>query len=174
MVLIRLAGAQDAPAIAALYAPFVATSRASFEEVAPDADEIARRITNGPIRYPWIVGCEDDRLIGFASSTAFRQRSAYRWTVETGVYVHPDAHRRGTARALLTRLLDELAARGFVSVVAGITLPNEASAALHEALGYAQVGQIRGAGFKLGSWADIGYWQKDLGERITPPAEPQS
>ena len=174
MVLIRAASAEDAAAIAVLYRPFVEQSRASFEEVAPVAAEVARRISGGEIDYPWLVAEIDGTVTGFTSSTAFRQRSAYRWAVETGVYVAPEAQRRGVARALGARLINELTARGFVTAVAGITLPNGASVALHEALGYVQVGQIVGAGYKLGAWADIGYWQRDLAERCNPPSEPRT
>ena len=172
MVLIRAATVEDAVAIAAIYRPFVEDSRSSFEEVAPDAAEVARRIAGGEIDYPWLVAEIDGVVVGYSSSTAFRQRSAYRWAVETGVYVAPEAQRRGVARALGARLIDALTARGFVTAVAGITLPNGASVALHEALGYVQVGQIVGAGYKLGAWADIGYWQRDLAERCNPPGEP--
>ena len=172
MVLIRAANVADAAAIAALYRPYVEETRASFEEAAPGAAEIARRIAGGEIAYPWLVAEIDAIVVGYSSSTAFRQRSAYRWAVETGVYVAPEVQRRGIARALGARLIDELSARGFVTAVAGITLPNGASIALHEALGYAQVGQIVGAGYKLGAWADIGYWQRDLAERCNPPTEP--
>lgn len=172
MVLIRAATVGDAVAIAAIYRPFVEESRASFEEVAPDAAEVARRMAGGEIDYPWLVAEIDGAVVGYTSSTAFRQRSAYRWAVETGVYVAPEAQRRGVARALGARLIDALSARGFVTAVAGITLPNGPSVALHEALGYVQAGQIVGAGYKLGAWADIGYWQRDLAERCNPPGEP--
>lgn len=172
MVLIRAATVEDAVAIAALYAPFVATSPATFEEIAPDGAEMARRIAGGEIAYPWFVAEVDGIVVGYTSSTAFRTRSAYRWAVETGVYVAPEAQRRGIARTLAARLIEELRARRFVTAVASITLPNDASVGLHEALGYAQVGRVKGAGYKLGAWADIGYWQRDLAERSVPPGEP--
>lgn len=174
MVLIRSAGLADAAAIARVYAPFVEQSRASFEEVAPDADEIGQRLAGGVIRYPWFVAEIDEAVVGFTSSTAFRQRSAYRWAVETGVYVSQELQRRGVARALMQRQIAELSRRGFVTAIASITLPNTASVGFHEALGYTNVGLIRGAGFKLGQWADIGYWQRDLSERLAPPPEPLS
>ena len=169
---IRRAEADDAAAIAALYAPFVATSQATFEEVPPDADEVARRMSGGGIAYPWLVAEEDGRLLGYASSGCFRQRSAYRWAVETGVYVTEDAQRRGVARALMAGLIDALVEAGFVTAIASISLPNAASAGLHEALGYTLAGRIKAPGYKLGEWVDIGYWQRDLAERIVPPREP--
>lgn len=169
---IRRARADDAAAIAALYAPFVATSQATFEEVPPDAAEVARRISGREIDYPWLVADEDGRLLGYASSNCFRQRSAYRWAVETGVYVAEAAQRRGVARALMAGLIDALVEAGFVAAIASISLPNAASAGLHEALGYALAGRIKAPGYKLGEWVDIGYWQRDLAERMVPPREP--
>lgn len=172
MVLIRRAVADDAAAIAAIYAPFVDTSRASFEELPPDPEEMARRMAGGERVYPWLVAQVSGRVVGFSNSTAFRQRSAYRWTVETGIYVAPERQRHGVGRTLGLAMIEELARRGYASAVASITLPNEPSVALHEALGYSSVGGIRGAGFKLGAWADIGYWQRDLAARLVPPGEP--
>ena len=172
VVLIRAATAADAAAIAEIYRPFVDTSRASFEELPPDAKEMARRMIGGDRVYPWLVAEADGAVIGYSSATAFRQRSAYRWTVETGIYVAPQSQRRGIGRALGLKMIEELTRRGYASAVASITLPNPPSVALHERLGYASVGGIRGAGFKLGAWADIGYWQRDLAERRVPPVEP--
>lgn len=172
MVLIRRASAADAAAIAAIYAPFVTESQATFEETAPDAAEIERRIAGTGIAYPWLIGEADGALLGYASSGGFRQRSAYRWAVETGVYVASHAQRRGIACALLAQLIEALTRAGFVTAIASISLPNAASAGLHEALGYRHTGTIRAPGYKLGEWVDIAYWQRDLAERKVPPAEP--
>lgn len=168
---IRRTGLDDAVAIAALYAPFVATSQATFEEVPPDAAEVARRISGGEIDYPWLVAEEDGRLLGYASSGCFRQPSAYRWAVETGVYIAESAQRRGVARALMAGLIDALVEAGFVTAIASVSLPNAASAGLHEALGYTLAGRIRAPGYKLGAWVDIEYWQRHLAERVVPPRE---
>ena len=164
--------ASDAAAIAAIYAPYVATSTATFEEVAPDATEVARRMAGDGIAYPWLVAEEAGVLLGYASSGCFRTRSAYRWSVETGVYVAPAAQRRGVARALMEALIDDLTRAGFVTAIASISLPNTSSVALHEALGYSLAGTIRAPGHKLGQWIDIGYFQRDLAERTEPPVEP--
>jgi L-amino acid N-acyltransferase YncA len=172
MVLIRLAAAGDAAAIAAIYAPFVEGSSATFEEIVPSASEMARRIAGEPLGYPWLVAVEDGAVLGYASSGCFRTRSAYRWSVETGVYVAQDAQRRGIARALTERLLEVLEERGFVTAIASISLPNAASVAFHEALGFKRAGTIRAPGYKLGQWIDIGYFQRDLAERTEPPREP--
>lgn len=170
--LIRLASAADAAAIAAIYAPYVTDTPVSFEEEAPDAAEMARRIEgDGRGLYPWLVAEEGGRIIGFASSSAFRSRPAYRWTVETGVYLAEAGRGRGIGRLLMQRLLDLLERQGFVAVVAGITLPNAASVALHERLGFTPCATYRETGFKLGQWRDVGVWARDLAPRANPPAE---
>lgn len=169
-VLIRLAGAADAAAIAAIYRPYVEDSWISFEEVAPEPAEIARRM-NRPI-HPWLIAEEDGRVVGYAATSPMRDRAAYRWSVETGLYLVGDAQGRGLGRRLLSAHLDLLERQGFVTIVAGIALPNEASVALHEKLGFALSGIERGVGFKRGRWVDVGRWQKDLAPRTAVPADP--
>ena len=172
MVLIRPATVEDSVAVAAIYAPFVTGSTATFEEVPPGAADVARRIAGDGRPYPWLVAEADGALLGYASSGPFRMRSAYRWSVETGVYVAEAAQRRGVARALLERMIGALTDAGFVTAIASISLPNGPSVALHEAAGYRLAGKIRAPGYKLGEWVDIGYWQRDLAERGVPPREP--
>jgi phosphinothricin acetyltransferase len=169
--LIRLATEADAAAIAAIYRPYVDGSRISFEEDAPDAAEVAQRMAS-PI-HPWLVAEEDRRVLGYASTSPMRNRRAYRWSVETGIYLNPDARGRGLGRQLLSAHLDLLERQGFVTVIAGIALPNEASVALHEKRGFTLSGIERGVGFKLGAWVDVGRWQKDLAPRTPAPAEPR-
>lgn len=170
-VLIRLAREGDAAAIAAIYRPYVEGSRISFETEPPDADEIGQRMGN-PI-HPWLVAEVDGTVVGYASTSAMRNRAAYRWSVETGIYLSADAQGGGLGRALLSAHLELLKRQGFVTVIAGIALPNEASVALHEKLGFALAGIERGVGFKLGQWVDVGRWQKDLVPRSASPAEPR-
>jgi phosphinothricin acetyltransferase len=169
-VLIRLAGEDDAAALAAIYRPYVEDSRISFEESAPDAAEMARRM-RGDL-YPWLLAEDEGRTLGYAASSAFRARPAYRWVVETGLYLAADAQGRGIGRALLSQLLDLLTRQGFVSAVGAIALPNDASVALHEKLGFTRSGTYRKVGFKLGEWIDVGLWQKDLAPRSATPIDP--
>ena len=170
-VLIRAAGRQDAAAIAAIYRPYVEDSCISFEEVAPAADDIAARMTN-PL-HPWLVAEVGGEVVGYASTSPMRNRSAYRWSVETGVYLESSAQGRGLGRALLVAHLELLERQGFVTAIAGISLPNDASVGLHESLGFSLSGVERGVGFKLGQWVDVGRWQKDLAPRCPTPAEPR-
>ena len=167
---IRLAEASDAPAIAAIYRCYVENSHFTFEEVAPDAAEIASRMANSI--HGWPVAVEDGLVLGYASTSPMRNRAAYRWSVETGIYFSAGARRRGLGTQLLQAHLELLERQGFVTAVAGIALPNEASVALHEKLGFELSGIERGVGFKLGRWVDVGRWQRDLAPRASRPREP--
>jgi len=169
--LIRLATDADAAAIAALYRPYVEDSRISFEEEAPNAAEVAQRMAS-PI-HPWLVAEEHGLMLGYASTSPMRNRRAYRWSVETGIYLDSAAQGRGLGRQLLSALLELLQRQGFVTVIAGIALPNDASVALHEKLGFTLSGIERGVGFKLGEWVDVGRWQRDLAPRTATLAEPR-
>ena len=170
---IRPAAAADAAAIAALYAPYVAGTTISFEEQAPDADEMRRRMLEGGDRYPWLVAEAEGKVVGFACACAFRARSAYRFVVETSVYVGEGHCGRGIGRGLYVPLLDGLTGQGFTQAIAAISLPNPASVALHESLGFDPAGVYRQVGWKLGGWIDVGLWQRGLAAPSTPPAEPR-
>jgi len=171
-VLIRLAGPSDAAAIAAIYRPYVEGSRISFEESAPGGDEMAARMAS-PL-HPWLVAEEDGRVLGYASSSPYHRRPAYRWTVETSVYVAADVQGRGIGGQLLSNLIELLKRQGFVTAIAAIALPNPISIALHERLGFEPSGTYRGVGFKLDEWTDVSLWQRDLAPRQAAPAEPVS
>ena len=168
--MIRLATGADSAAIAGIYRPYVERSHFTFEEVAPDAADIAARLDN-PL-HPWLVVQVDERIVGYASTSPMRNRAAYRWSVETGIYLAADAQGRGLGRRLLEAHLDLLKRQGMVTAIAGIALPNEASVALHEKLGFTLSGIERGVGYKFGQWVDVGRWQKDLSPRTDAPAEP--
>ena len=167
---IRLARETDAAAIASIYRPYVEGTCISFEEAPPDEAEIVRRMRS-PI-HPWLVLEEGGHVLGYASTSPMRDRAAYRWSVETGIYLAPEAHGRGLGRQLLSAHLDLLERQGFVTIVAGIALPNEASVALHEKLGFTLSGIERGVGYKFGRWVDVGRWQRDLAPRVAAPTEP--
>jgi phosphinothricin acetyltransferase len=173
MVLIRLAREDNAAGLAEVYRPYVEGSRISFEEQAPDAAEMARRIAGDrPGFHPWLVAEENGRILGFASSSPFRTRPAYRWSVETGIYLAADAGGRGLGKDLLSALTKLLERQGYVAAIGAIALPNDASVRLHEALGFVHAGTYRATGFKMGRWIDVGLWQKDLAPRTPEPSEP--
>ena len=162
-MLIRPARAADSAGCAAIYAPFVTGTAVSFETEPPTAAQMAERIASCLRTHPWLVAEDRDGLLGYAYATAHRRRPAYRWAAEVSVYVRPQARRRGVGRALYGRLLNDLSRCGYHLALAGVTLPNAASVALHEAMGFEPVGVYRGVGYKLGAWHDVGWWQRALG-----------
>jgi phosphinothricin acetyltransferase len=152
-------GGRDAAACAAVYAPYVSDSVISFEEEPPDAAEMARRIDGA---HEWLVLERNGEVAGYAYGGVHRTRAAYRWTTEVSVYVGAAHHRTGVGRALYLELFDRLRERGFHLALAGVTLPNPASVALHEALGFRAVGVYREIGRKFGAWHDVGWWELAL------------
>jgi phosphinothricin acetyltransferase len=170
--MIRGADAQrDAAACAAIYAPHVEDGPTSFEERAPDAAELADRMEGS---HAWLVAEEEDEVVGFAYACPHRSRPAYRWSVDVSVYVAAGHRGEGHGRRLYEALFANLRERGFRVACAGITLPNEASVALHERLGFEPVGVYRGIGWKAGAWRDVGWWQLALSPGAEdPPAEPR-
>ena len=169
-LLIRLAAPADAEAIAAIYRPYVEGSRISFEEEAPDAAVIASRMES-PL-HPWLVTEVEGRVLGYASSSPYHRRAAYRWTIETSIYLAVEAHGRGIGHSLLSSLLSLLTRQGYVTAIGAIALPNPASIALHERLGFVAAGTYRGVGFKLDQWIEVTLWQRDLAPRSQGPSEP--
>lgn len=175
-VTLRDATVDDGAACAALYAPFVRDTWVSFETEPPDADEMARRIETYQVRHAWLVAEAGGVVAGYAYATPYSTRAAYRWSVETSVYVAAQARGLGVGRALYEALLDRLRRRGYRRVVAGVALPNDASLALHRALGFREVGVLEGIGWKLGGWRDVARLQLDLTapvpDGVPDPPEP--
>ena len=169
---IRLAGDGDAAAIAAIYRPIVETTSISFETEAPDAAEMRRRIAETLPSYPWLVCDIDGGVAGYAYATTHRVRAAYRWSVDTSVYIDGSRRRLGIGRGLYESLFAILAAQGYANAFAGIALPNPGSVGLHEAVGFEPLGVYRRVGFKFGEWRDVGWWQLALSAQAASPAEP--
>jgi L-amino acid N-acyltransferase YncA len=153
---------RDAAACAEIYAPYVRTTAISFEGEPPDANQLAERIERYQATHQWLVAEDAGDVVGYAYACPHRERAAYRWAADVSVYVGPEHHRRGYGRELYGELLAALRRQGFYMVCAGVTLPNEASVALHEALGFTPVGVYRRIGYKLGKWWDVGWWQLAL------------
>lgn len=171
--MIRLATVDDASQIQSIYAPIVAETAVSFELEPPDVEEMRRRIESTLLTLPWLV-CEGDGVIGYAYAGVFRSRPAYQWTVEVSAYVHAAHRGKGVARALYTSLFECLRVQGYRTALAGIALPNSASVALHERVGFRSVGVFRHVGHKLGAWHDVGWWELSLQSLPNPPLRPQS
>jgi L-amino acid N-acyltransferase YncA len=161
---IRPATPIDAARICAIYNHYVTTTTVSFEEEAVGTPEMAQRIADvGAAGLPWLVLEVDGALAGYAYATKWRARPAYRHAVESSVYLDQAYAGRGLGRMLYGALLDRLRERGLHVVIGGIALPNDASAGLHEALGFRKVAHFSEVGKKFGRWLDVGYWELKLG-----------
>jgi len=172
-VTVRRARAGDAAGCAAVYAPYVRDTAISFEEVPPDAEQMAARIRRAHV---WLVAERAGAIAGFAYGDRHQERAAYRWTADVSVYVELAHRSRGIGRALYGELFEQLRAAGVCMLCAGITEPNHASIALHRAFGFVPVGTYRSIGFKHGRWHDVHWMQLDLradGAERPPPAAPQ-
>lgn len=169
---IRFATIEDAAACSAIYRPFVDGSAVSFEMVAPGTDKVSKRIENRWPSHPWIVAEEEGVVLGYAYAGAYRERKAYQWAVEVSVYLAPEARGKGLGRRLYEVLLEILTRQGFTKAYGVVTLPNPASAALHEAVGFKPFAVYRDIGFKNGAWHDVGWWECDLAEKLAIQPEP--
>uniref|UniRef100_UPI0035CB1020 GNAT family N-acetyltransferase n=1 Tax=uncultured Sphingomonas sp. TaxID=158754 RepID=UPI0035CB1020 len=174
-VAIRPAMPDDAKAIAAIYKPYVERGTVSFELKAPDERIIRQRMASSDGLYPWLVATEGEggAVVGYAYASAFRDRPAYHYTIETTVYLEMGTQGRGNGRQLYDALIDTVRAQGFTHAIGVIALPNDHSIRLHESVGFKRAGFFREAGYKDGRWVDVGYWQCELNDATIPPMEPK-
>ena len=160
---IRTATTDDAPAIAAIYAPIVRETAISFELEPPTVDEMGTRIATTLQRFPWLVSLDaSGRVSGYVYASKHRERAAYQWSVDVTAYVRSDARGQGIGKQLYKSLLEELKTLGYAQAFAGIALPNAASVALHESMGFEPLGIYRKVGYKLNAWHDVGWWQRSI------------
>ena len=171
-VTLRVASEGDAAAIRDIYAPHVEHSAVSFETEVPGVAAMAARIAKLLPTHPWLVAAVDDRVAGYAYAGPHRERAAYRWSVEVTAYVHSQFHGRGVGKRLYVALHALLKTQNYVNAYGIITLPNAASIALHEACGFRPCALFRHAGYKFGAWHDVGWWQLQISEPVSVPAEP--
>jgi phosphinothricin acetyltransferase len=169
---IRLATPADAIAIRAIYAPVVNSTPISFELEPPTVEEMAARITAVLPAYPWLVLTDGSTVVGYAYGRPFQARAAYRWSVETSVYLDADHRGAGLGAALYRSLLEVLVCQGYRQALAGIALPNPASVGLHRAGGFRLTGVQERLGWKLGAWHDVGWFQRELVPGTSAPLPP--
>lgn len=170
---VRIANQNDGAAIAAIYKPFVTDTAISFELFPPSSDEMAARILKTLQRYPWLVCEVDKKIVGYAYGSLFRTRHAYQWTTEVSAYVDPKYQRLGLGGRLYRTLFRILIQQGFISALAGITLPNPGSVAFHESFGFTPVGVYHNVGYKMDVWYGVGWWEKRLQDLPKNPTDPQ-
>lgn len=159
-ITIRDAGPGDAAAIAAIYNHYVTDSVVTFETEPVPADDIAGRVAEtSALGLPWLVAESGGRIAGFAYASKWKGRCAYRYAVESTIYIAADARGHGLGEPLYAALLERIRDASMHAVIAGIALPNEASVHLHEKLGFRKIGHFEEVGYKFDRWVDVGYWQ---------------
>lgn len=175
-VTIRMATESDAKEIQRIYSPYVTDTAITFEYEVPSVDEISQRIRETLRTYPYIVALEEDRVVGYAYAAAFRKRAAYDWSVETTVYIERDSRGRGLGKKLYSALEEILKRQNIINLNACIAYApvedaylSNTSVAFHEHLGYTMAGHFTKCGYKFGTWYDIVWMEKMLGEHPGRP-----
>ena len=156
---IRSVRPDDAASLSEIYNFYVEHSIITFEEKTVPVDVFAERIRVLSGKLPWLVSHLDDELTGFVYASPWKSRQAYRYSVETAIYLAPDQLGQGLGKLLYTELISRLREHGAHSLIAGIAQPNLVSAALHEKLGYSKIGEFEQVGYKFMRWIDVHYWE---------------
>lgn len=159
---VRSASGHDAGACAAIYAPYVTDTAITFEIDPPKPAEMAERIEAASRNHAWLVLEDEARVVGYAYGGPYMPRAAYRWACQVSVYLEVGRRRTGAGRTLYETLFHRLTDRGFAMAIAGMTLPNDASAGLHRAMGFEPVGTYRRIGWKHDAWHDVAWAQRPL------------
>jgi L-amino acid N-acyltransferase YncA len=157
--MVRSATTEDAARICEIYNHYVLHSTITFEERPVSLDEMKQRITEVLTGLPWLVWVEDQVVEGFAYASKWKGRCAYRYSVESTAYLADGSTGRGIGTRLYEALVAALRQSKMHVVMGGIALPNDASIAMHEKLGFEKVAHFREVGCKFGKWIDVGYWQ---------------
>jgi len=157
---IRSAAATDCEALAHIYNYYIENTVITFEEAPIAAQGMAARLADVQnASLPWLVAELEGAVVGYAYATRWKVRSAYRYSVETTIYLKHGCEGRGIGKQLYSELLGILRGCGIHVAIGGAALPNEASVALHENLGFERVATFRQVGFKHDRWVDVAYWQ---------------
>jgi phosphinothricin acetyltransferase len=168
---VRRARQGDAERCREIYSAYVRETVISLEEDPPSLAEMQDRVARSLETHDWLVLERPDGVVGFAYGSQYRSRAAYRWACEVSVYVEPGHQRIGVGRTLYEELFSRLVDRGYLTALAGMTLPNAASEGLHRALGFEPVGTWRRIGWKFGAWHDVLWMQRHLASPTGPPEE---
>jgi L-amino acid N-acyltransferase YncA len=167
--LLRKATLADAEALVSIYSYYVEKTAITFELETPSLEEFKTRMTNVMKRYPFIVVELDGVIVGYAYASPFKERLAYRFSVESTIYLDQSVRGQGLGKILYTELLNKLKAQNILSVIGVIAITDSGSVALHEKLGFKKIGILPKVGFKLSQWWDVGLWQLDWEKPDIPP-----
>ena len=162
---IRYVKKMDIVSICEIYNYYVENTNVSFEEKRISENEMERRIRGVCQLYPWIVYEQDEKVLGYAYISKWKERSAYRFTAEDTVYVKHDALRRGIGKALLKNLIEKTYKKDIHVLMAVIALPNENSIKLHESFRFKKAAHFSKVGYKNDEWLDVGYWEMQIDKK---------
>ncbi len=157
--MIRQARISDAEQICAIYNYYIENSIVTFEEEFVSISEMQERISSASEKYPWLVFDSQGSLGGYAYASAWQSRCSYRFAVESSVYIAPNYTRQGIGESLYLDLIRKLKNTSCHCIIAGMSLPNESSLALHQKLGFKKIGQFEQVGWKFKKWIDVAYWE---------------
>ena len=160
--MVRQVALEDAAQICEIYNYYIENTIVSFEESPVAPKEMASRIQEIIPSLPWITYEMENRITGYAYASKWKGRCAYRYSVESSVYLSPDVRGKGIGSILYEALISQLRQQGFHTTIGGISLPNEASIKLHEKFGFKKVAHFSEVGFKFNKWVDVGYWELKL------------
>ena len=162
-LLIRAARPSDVRAITSIYNHYITDTVVTFEMEEVTHEEMAERVRDVQSQsFPWLVAQQAGEIVGYAYAAKWHRRAAYRFSVESTVYLAPNRTGMGFGSQLYEQLLALLSGGDTHTVIGGIALPNDASVALHEKFGFRKAAHYRETGFKFGRWIDVGYWQRIL------------
>lgn len=161
--IIRMATLEDAPAIYAIYEPYILKTSITFEYDPVPLEVFRKRIETVLQQFPWLVYEQEGEILGYAYCSLFKERAAFAWDCECSVYIEESAHRKGIATALYTKLFDLVKRQGYYNIYALITYSHESSVALHTKFGFEEVGVYRQTGYKMDKWWDLLVMEKRLG-----------
>lgn len=165
---IRLAEVEDARRILEIYAPYVSDTALTLTSTIPSIEQVVQTMLDVKKRYPYLVCCIDGTVVGFAYGLRMRPHEAYNWNTELSIYIDPEYQGQGIATALYTALFQILKNQGYCNLYAVITIPNDASVALHKRFGFKELTVMKKSGYKLGAWHDV-LW---MGMRIANCLDP--
>ncbi len=166
---IRIAQEADAPALLDIYRPYILHTAITFEYEVPSISDFESRIKKISSRYPYLVAEENDKIIGYAYASSFKERAAYDWTVETSIYIDERKKSVGAGTALYQNLEERLKLQNVTNLCACIAYPNPQSIAFHEKFGYKTVAHFHQCGYKFNTWHDMIWMEKFIGAHISHP-----
>jgi phosphinothricin acetyltransferase len=157
--MIRDITVKDASQICEIYNYYILNTIITFEESIVSEEEMKHRIEETIKKLPWIVFEKEDEILGYAYASEWKSRCAYKYSLESTVYLKNGSEANGIGSLLYDELIKKISAKKYHAIIGGISLPNEASIALHEKFGFEKIAHFKEVGYKFNSWIDVGYWE---------------